>query len=1249
MKIVFLASLCAMLMGLFIAGAGCSRHSAHTPPKAVIQEYHGIKVTDPYQWLENGTNASVRNWTALQNTKARAHLDKLPTRPMVADQLERMFAQASPNYSGLKWQAGKLFLLKFQPPAQQPVLVTFTSTQDRKTEKVVLDLNVLSPDGAISIDWFVPSLDGSKVAVCLSENGSEDGTLWIYDATTGTALPDKIPRVQYPTGGGSAAWNEDGTGIYYTRYPAPGERAEADAHFYQQIFYHKLGTPGDQDTYEAGKDFPRIAEIELKSSADGRQVLAQVANGDGGDYAHYLRTLKGEWKQVTRFEDQVKRAEFGRDPLYVELGRNDSLYLLSTKDAPKGKILRLKLSQPDLAKATVSVAESTNVIQSFKPTASGMAIVYLRGGAAQFRYQDFLNTALSGPSSRSVQPDFRIPTSIDEMLVTGGDEILFRTETYTEPFIWWRFDANKTRDNAEATSLKGTSPAIFTDVEAVRVTATSKDGTGVPMTIIKKKGTRLDGENPTVLEGYGGYGISITPNFDFTRRLWFDQGGVLAIANLRGGGEFGEEWHKAGNLTRKQNVFDDFAACADWLVRSNYTKPAKLAIQGGSNGGLLMGAMLTQHPEKMRAVISHVGVYDMLRVELDPNGAFNVTEFGSVTDPEQFKALHAYSPYHRVQDQTAYPSVLMMTGEHDGRVNPAHSRKMTARLQAATSSGHPVLLRTSSSSGHGVGTALNEYVEQLADVYAFLIEQLGIDYTQVERGPLSGGVSSTSATIKAKLAREGLMARLVVSTNPTLANPFHSSVVRSDSNRYSIVTFPLENLDPGMQYFYGLEIDGRLDRKKRGQFKTFPAPGPASFKIAFASCGRTGSTRDVFDRIREHNPLFYMSMGDFHYQDIRTNKPAAFRSAYDMVLASPQQADLYRNVPLVYMWDDHDYGGNNANKKSTTHQAARNTYDEYVPHYPLVDTQEEGAIYQSFTVGRVKFIITDLRSYRDDPKDKDDAKKSIMGTKQKAWLKQELLEANGKYPLICWMSTVPWIGEAGKSPYRTVKTNEFGYIHHTNLVSRTNTAGTVGAAEAADKATNATEVAEADAPDSSDTSSATNGITASGNTVGNRTTNTANRATARRGGNRAAGRGANPNGGGGDEDHWSVFTTERREIADFIKANGIRGVCIVHGDSHMLAADDGTHSDYATGKGAPIPVMCAGPLDQNPSMKGGPYSQGVYRVRDKEGESGFGLLDIQDRGTAIDVSFSGRNNRDEEKISLRFSVPSQGTSSAQKK
>jgi prolyl oligopeptidase len=272
-----------------------------------------------------------------------------------------------------------------------------------------------------------------------------------------------------------------------------------------------------------------------------------------------------------------------------------------------------------------------------------------------------------------------------------------------------------------------TSPVDFEDIEVVREFATSKDGTKVPLNILRKKGLQLNGSNPTLLYGYGGYGISLSPNFDSTRRVWFDAGGVYVVANLRGGGEFGEAWHKAGNLTQKQHVFDDFIAAAEHLIQRQYTSPAKLAVEGGSNGGLLMGAFLTQRPDLARAVVSHVGIYDMLRVELDPNGQFNITEFGTVQDPDQFKALYAYSPYHHVRNGSQYPAVLLTTGDNDGRVNPAQSRKMAASLQVATVSDWPILFRSTASAGHGIGTALKVRIAEQADVLSFLFDQLGVD------------------------------------------------------------------------------------------------------------------------------------------------------------------------------------------------------------------------------------------------------------------------------------------------------------------------------------------------------------------------------------------------------------------------------------------------------------------------------------------------------------------------------------------
>ena len=541
----------------------------------------------------------------------------------------------------------------------------------------------------------------------ISQGGSEDGTLRIYETATGKALKDSVAHVQYPTAGGSAGWNADGTGIYYTRFPRKGERPDADLNFYQQVYFHKVGTNDAEDTYSIGKDFPRIAEINLQASHDGEYILATVANGDGGDFAHYLLGPEGDWKQLTQFSDQIKS---------VRLGRDNALYLLSRADAPRGKILRVSLDAAELANATTIVAAGEAVIQFIEPTGDALYLGDLLGGPSQIR-----RVGLDG-KNETIVPIPQI-SAVTEMESLEDNSLLFRDVSYTEPAAWFHLGGN---EPPKKTVLVNNSPVSFADIEVSREMATSKDGTKVPLNILRKKGTKLDGNNPALLYGYGGYSLSMQPSFDFVRRLWFDRGGVYVVANIRGGGEFGEEWHKAGNLTKKQNVFDDFAASAEYLINEKWTRPEKLAILGGSNGGLLMGAMLTQHPALVRAVVSTVGIYDMLRVELAPNGAFNVTEFGTVKDPDQFKALYAYSPYHHVNGGTKYPSILFMTGANDGRVAPYHSRKMLARLSEANKSDNPILLRTSASSGHGIGTALSERIKQLADQYSFFFAQLGM-------------------------------------------------------------------------------------------------------------------------------------------------------------------------------------------------------------------------------------------------------------------------------------------------------------------------------------------------------------------------------------------------------------------------------------------------------------------------------------------------------------------------------------------
>ena len=678
-----------------------------TPRKPVADEYHGTKVTDDYRWLEDRKDPAVRAWSLEQLAVTRGVLDALPLRKPLQARFKELFASAPVSYYKF-FDRGRFFAMKRQPPRNQPMLVVMDSAGDTKSERVLVDPNQLDAKGTTAIDFYVPSLDGKYVAVALSEGGSEDGAAHVIETETGTRLPDVVPRVQYPTGGGSIAWDERGTGFFYTRYPQGSERAPEDANFYQQVWFHKLGTKASEDTYAIGKDFPRIAEIELETSRDGRFILATVSNGDGGEHAIWLRVPGGHWRRVADFADQVKSAELGRD---------GKLYMVSTKDAPRGKVIAVPFDKVMLSEAKVIVPEGESPVLAINPTRGRLFVTYMAGGPSELRVFDLSGKALGAVPTEPV-------SSVSVGAVLRGGDILVATQSYVTPPSWFRYSP---RDGKLAPTALSQPPKVsFADAEVVREMAVSKDGTKVPVNLIMKKGTKRDGNNPVILYGYGGYGLSMRPMFSLTNRVWLDHGGIFAIANLRGGGEFGEPWHLAGNLTKKQNVFDDMIGAAKHLVDRGYTKPERLAAMGGSNGGLLMGAILTQRPELFRAVVSQVGVYDMLRVETTPNGAFNVTEYGTVKDRAQFDALYAYSPYHRVKDGAAYPAILMTTGENDGRVDPYNSRKMAARLQAATSSGKPVLLRISMDTGHGMGTALNTRVEEYADTYAFLMSQLGM-------------------------------------------------------------------------------------------------------------------------------------------------------------------------------------------------------------------------------------------------------------------------------------------------------------------------------------------------------------------------------------------------------------------------------------------------------------------------------------------------------------------------------------------
>lgn len=688
-----------------------------TEKKPVTDTYHGVKVTEDYRWLEDWNNKEVKAWSDAQSAHARKALDAIKGVEGIRKRITALLSDDSPSYGALTSRKGMIFALKHQPPKQQPILVVMASPDEPEKERVLVDCNAIDTTGGTTIDWYVPSPDGSMVAVSMSRGGSESGDVHVYETDTVNKLDDVIPRVHGGTAGGSLAWDEGGAGFYYTRYPRGKERPEADMDFYQQVYHHLIGTPGETDVYEVGKDFVKIAEVQLSTSDDGKYVLATVANGDGGEFEHWVKIPedvlspdRGKWKKVTQFTDGVTQASLRHGWPYMTI--------VSLQGAPKGKVGILPMLRPELSTTEWIIPEQDFVIDSVHRTAQNIWVAGHKGGPSEAQIFD---------ARGQVEGFVSLPpvSTVGQVEPVGDFETLMEIESYTEPPAWYRV---RTSDvTPRKTKLAQTSVADFSDCEVVREWATSKDGTKVPMSILRKKGIKLDGSNPTIITGYGGYSISSQPGFRAAYKLWLEQGGVFAEANIRGGGEFGDEWHRAGNLTRKQNVFDDFAACMNRLIELKYTSPQKLAITGGSNGGLLMGAMITQHPDMFRAVVSHVGIYDMLRVELSSNGAFNITEFGTVKDEAQFKAMYAYSPYHHVTDGTKYPSVLMMTGANDPRVDPMQSRKMIARLQA-TGSKNPVLLRTSANAGHGVGSSLSQRIERYTDQFGFIMNELGMEY-----------------------------------------------------------------------------------------------------------------------------------------------------------------------------------------------------------------------------------------------------------------------------------------------------------------------------------------------------------------------------------------------------------------------------------------------------------------------------------------------------------------------------------------
>jgi prolyl oligopeptidase len=703
--------------------------------RVVTDAYHGVKVEDPYRWLEDWNDVKVQEWSAAQNGATRRVLDGLSGVEKIRTRAKELLGAEVTTYAMAHGAGMKLFALKRTPPKQQPMLVVRglpgaevsqagLGMRWASDERVVLDLNEFDTTGGTSIDWYVPSPDGTLVAIALSSGGSEMADVKVFDVATGKQVHETIERVSGGTAGGSLAWARDGKGFYYTRYPREGERDAADMNFYVQVYYHQLGESPSSDRSEIGKEFPKIAEIMLDTGASDGRVLCSVQKGDGGEFMHFVR-LNGTagsvaWRQFTTYEDKVVQAA---------LSSVGDVFAVSRKGAERGKVVKFSFSPFDKSldkvqdfipeHATDAIATDFFDPDCFVADANKLFVTYQAGGPSRVAVFDVMGKERAAPKLGDV-------TAVTGVSPVGAGSVVFAVSSYMAPTKWMYW--GQPGLNATVEEIPSWTPGYgklfdMSKYQVRRVFATSKDGTKVPVNIVCRPDVALDGKQPVLLTGYGGYGVCITPSFGLRDAMLLEKGFILAEANIRGGGEYGEPWHREGNLLKKQNVFDDFIACAEWLIANNYCTKETLAIEGGSNGGLLMGAAFTQRPELFRCVVSHVGIYDMLRVELSPNGAFNITEFGTVADKAQFEALHAYSPYHRVKAGVAYPPVLFLTGANDPRVDPMQSRKMTALMQSV---GGAALLRTSGNTGHGAGTPLSARVEQTVDVVAFLSDKLGV-------------------------------------------------------------------------------------------------------------------------------------------------------------------------------------------------------------------------------------------------------------------------------------------------------------------------------------------------------------------------------------------------------------------------------------------------------------------------------------------------------------------------------------------
>ncbi len=672
-----------------------------TKQRPVTDDYFGHRITDPYRWLEDGNSGETQQWVADQLAYTRNILDKLPAREQLHARLEQLLQIGN---LGDTQVGGNYYLHTRREGTQnQPVLYVRQGIDGR--DEVLVDVNQLAKDGTIALDWWIASHDGKYVAYGTSEGGSEISTLHILETATHKLLPDRIER----TRAASLAWKPDDSGFYYTRYPKPGEVAAGQEMYNRHVFYHPMGGDPAKDPliFGEGRDPQDWPNVTL--SNDGRWLGMMVEQG---------WTKNEVYLQDMHAKTPPQRITGGKEFLYYVQIYDDNLYILTNEDSPRYRVFKTPVNTPTREHWREIIPQSDAVITSLQ----------VIGGQLFARYELNAHSLL-----RRFATDGKPLGEIEmPMLGTisgiGGEydstSAFYLFSSFTMPTTIYRFDLA----SAKSSVWDSVQTGIDTDqYETRQVWYVSKDGTRVPMFMVMRRGLKLSGHNPVLLTGYGGFNVSMTPEFNKALFPWLDHGGIFAMANLRGGSEFGEDWHRAGMLGKKQNVFDDFIAAAEYLQKEGYTDKEHLAIRGGSNGGLLMGAMITQRPDLFRAVICQVPLLDMLRYQNFQIAKLWIPEYGSSEDPKQFEWLYAYSPYHHVQKGTTYPAVLFMTADSDTRVDPMHAKKMTAELQSDNGGPHPILLRIETKAGHGAGKPISKLVEDWTDIYSFLFWQLGMD------------------------------------------------------------------------------------------------------------------------------------------------------------------------------------------------------------------------------------------------------------------------------------------------------------------------------------------------------------------------------------------------------------------------------------------------------------------------------------------------------------------------------------------